>query len=310
MRAHILAAAALAAAMVTSAQAQAPAEGGGAAPAPVTTVAANINITPKRVTIDPSRRNATIFVNNQGDQPVTVDIAMVDRIMEPSGQIIAVEDAAKHPELAGIVAKLHSAKDLVQISPRRVTLQPGAGQTVRIRLASLPEQGQAAEYRTHITVTTVPPPDTGVTAAEAAAESGAQKRQLSFRISAVYGISIPAIVRTAPDQPQAQLANPHVEMVDVAAQPNGPPKKVPALSVEIMRQGANSLYGSFEVRSDRDRRGDPPIGLAHGVGVYPEIDHRTVLIPLSRTPAPGEKLEVTFTDDDASPGKVLAKSTF
>ena len=309
MRWRLLSAAAVAAVTVTSARAQAPANGG-APGAPVTTVAANINITPKRVTIDPSRRNATIFVNNQGDQPVTIDIAMVDRVMEPSGQIIAVEDAAKRPELAGIVAKLHSARDLLQISPRRVTLQPGAGQTVRLRLASLPEQGQAVEYRTHLTVTTVPPPDLGMTAEAAAAENGMQKRQLSFRISAVYGISIPAIVRTAPDQPQAQLQNLKLETVDVTDQPNAPPKKVPALAVEIERQGPNSLYGSLEVRSERDKRGDPPIGLARGVGVYPEIDHRTVLIPLSRAPAPGEKLDVTFTDDDASPGKVLAKSTF
>jgi len=32
-----------------------------------------------------------------------------------------------------------------------------------------------------------------------------------------------------------------------------------------------------------------------------------VQIPLSRAPAPGEHLEVTFTDDDTSPGKLLAK---
>jgi hypothetical protein len=33
-----------------------------------------------------------------------------------------------------------------------------------------------------------------------------------------------------------------------------------------------------------------------------------VRIPLSRAPRAGEKLEVTFTDDDTSPGKVIAKA--
>ena len=308
MRRSLLTAAALAVAVATSAHAQAPAESGGAPGALVTTVAANINITPKRVTIDPSRRNATIYVINQGAAPVTIDLAMVDRIMTPDGQIVAVEDAAKKPELAALVAKLHSAKEMVQISPRRVTLEPGKGQTVRIRLASLPEQVQAAEYRTHITVTTVPPPDTGVTAEDAATTG--TSRQLSFRITAVYGISIPAIVRTAPAQPQAQLQNLRLETTSIREHPDAPVKTVPAVALEIIRQGPNSLYGSLEVRSEHERRDDPPIGLARGVGVYPEIDHRTVLIPLSRAPAPGEKLDVTFTDDDTSQGKVLAKSTF
>lgn len=305
MRAQLLSAIALAALGAGAAQAQdqAPA---GAAPV-VTTVAANINITPKRVTFDRNHRNATIFVINQGEAPVTIDIAMVDRIMEPDGQIVAAEDAAKKPELAGELAQLHSAKDMLQISPRRVTLDPGKGQTIRVRLSNLPDQPTASEYRTHLTVTTVPPRDTGTTAAAAAGEGGS--KQLSFKISAIYGVSIPAIVRVAPPQPQAQLTNLHIETLDFTSDPAAPPKKMTALTLDVVRQGPNSLYGVFEVRVVGQKRGDAPLGAARGVGVYPEIDHRTVRIPLTRAPAPGEKLEVTFTDDDTSPGKVLAKST-
>ena len=60
--------------------------------------------------------------------------------------------------------------------------------------------------------------------------------------------------------------------------------------------------------SATQKKGAEPLGLARGVAVYPEITRRKVRIPLSRTPAAGEKLEVTFTDDDTSPGKVLAKA--
>ena len=49
------------------------------------------------------------------------------------------------------------------------------------------------------------------------------------------------------------------------------------------------------------------LGVVRGVGVYTEIDRRFIRIPLARAPAPGEHLEVTFTDDDTSPGKLLAK---
>ena len=47
--------------------------------------------------------------------------------------------------------------------------------------------------------------------------------------------------------------------------------------------------------------------LARGVGVYTEIDRRAVQIPLMRAPEAGEQLEITFTDDDTSPGRVLAQ---
>ena len=59
-----------------------------------------------------------------------------------------------------------------------------------------------------------------------------------------------------------------------------------------------------------ERKGADALGMARGVAVYPEIARRSVRIPLSRPPATGETLEVTFTDDDTSPGKVLAKADF
>jgi P pilus assembly chaperone PapD len=304
MRKPVLAAVALTAAAVSLAQAQAAAQAD--PPSAGAPVAANINITPKRVTFDPSRRNATVFVINQGAAPITVDITMVDRVMGTDGQIVSVADAEKKPALQDSLAQLHSAKDMLQVSPRRVALQPGRGQTVRIRLANLPAGPLAAEYRTHLTVTNVPARDAGVTAEAAAADNS---QQLSFKINAVYGVSIPAIVRTAPAQPQAQLINLHLETIEIPERPNLPPKKVPALALDVVRQGSSSLYGAFEVRSQRQKRGEPALGVARGVGVYPEIGHRTVLIPLTRPPAPGEKLDVTFTDDDTSPGKVIAKST-
>ena len=47
-----------------------------AAPQPaVTTVGANLNISPKRVTFDKNRRSATVYIYNQGAAPATFDIA-------------------------------------------------------------------------------------------------------------------------------------------------------------------------------------------------------------------------------------------
>jgi P pilus assembly chaperone PapD len=299
MRRPIFALMALAAALAASVSTAQPA----APPAGTTSVGAALNITPRRISFDARHRNGSVFVLNQGTAPVTVDIALVDRVMLPDGQILTAEDAARREDSRPVAEQLRSARELVQVSPRRVTLLPGRGQTVRLRLSALPPA--AGEHRSHLTVTTIPPRETGTTA-EAAAAGGAAG-ELRFEITAVYGISIPVIVRPAEADVRATLENAHVEYPEISADGRSAPRRTPVLTLDLVRVGASSLYGNFEVRG-AGRSDAVPLGLARGVGLYPEIDRRVVRIPLSRAPGAGEKLEVTFTDDDMSPGKVLARA--
>jgi hypothetical protein len=273
-----------------------------AAPAPtVTTVGANLNISPKRVTFDRNRRSATVYIYNQGTAAATFDIGLVDRVMTSDGQIMAVTEASSKPELKPLSDRLTSAKAMLLASPRRATLAPGQGQTIRLRVGNLPE-GAAGEYRTHLTITTIPPASVGVTAESAAA--GAPD-ELRFQINSVFGLSIPAIIRLGDADVRATIQNARIEHADVSTDGVAPARRTAIMAFDLVRQGSNSLFGNIEIRPAGQRRGDP-IGLARGVGVYTEIDRRTVRIPLSREPAAGEKLEITFTDDDTSPGKLLA----
>lgn len=269
-------------------------------PVSVTTVGANLNITPKRVTFDPQRRTASVYIFNQGTAAATFDIAMVDRAMLPDGQIVAVADTAERPEAKAVADKVASAKDMLLVSPRRATLAPGQGQTIRLRVASVPQDAKG-EYRTHLTVTTIPPPSVGTTAEDVAGGAG---NELRFQITSVFGLSIPAIVRVSEPDVRAAIENAHIEYVDLSSDGRSDPKRTPVMAFDLVRVGANSLFGNVEVRA-AGKRGDP-IGVARGVGVYTEIDRRSMRVPLTRAPAAGEKLEVTFTDDDTSPGKLLA----
>ena len=104
----------------------------------VTNVGANLNISPKRVTFDKNRRSATVYVYNQGNGAATFDISLVDRVMLTDGQIVAIKDTEGKADQTAVAAQLKSAKDVLLVSPRRVTLAPGQGQTVRLRVASVP----------------------------------------------------------------------------------------------------------------------------------------------------------------------------
>ena len=275
------------------------------ASASAASVNAFLNITPKRLTFDGRRRIGSVVLLNQGTGPITVDIGLIDRVMLTDGQIFAVADADKRDDGKVATGQLKSAKELLQLSPRRATLQPGRPQTVRVRLASLPDAA-AGEHRSHLTVTTLPPRDTGATAEAAAA--GRATGELSFQITAIYGLSIPIIVRPAEVDVRASLDGARVEFSETSADGRAAPRRTAVLALDLVRGGASSVYGNFEVRVVGDKKGADPLGIARGVGVYPEIPRRAVRIPLSRAPAAGEQLEVTFTDDDTSPGKVLAKA--
>lgn len=276
-----------------------------AQPAPpqvsVTTVGANLNITPKRVTFDPQRRTATVYIFNQGTSAATFDIALIDRAMLPDGQIVALADAQAKPESKAVADKVRSAQQMLMVSPRRATLAPGQGQTIRLRVGAVPPDAKG-EFRTHLTVTTIPAADRGTTAEQAAA--GGDPNELRFEITSVFGLSIPAIVRVEAPQIAAAIENAHIEYADISLDGRAPPKRTPIMVFDLARTGPNSLFGNIEIRPV-GKKGDP-IGVARGVGVYTEIDRRLLRIPLLRAPAANEKLEITFTDDDTSPGKLLA----
>ncbi|RYE03757.1 MAG: hypothetical protein EOP61_03360 [Sphingomonadales bacterium] len=255
--------------------------------------------------LDRSSRTATVYIFNQGQAAATFDITLVDRVMLPDGQIRSVEQAQGSSGGQALVAKLVSAHDLVLATPRRVTLAPGKGQMIRLRAVPPASGGLAIEYRTHLTVTNVPPPETGLTAAAAASQA---PNQLSFQIRSVFGLSIPVIIRTAPAEPHARLEQPRLTQLQARATPDGPLAPVPAIEFEVAREGRSSVFGNIEVRSGD--RAEQPLAIARGIGVYPEIDRRHFSLQLRRAPKPGETLTIVFTDDDARPGTELARIAF
>lgn len=263
-------------------------------------VGAQLSLAPKRLVVDPSSRTASVLVLNQGSETATYNIEMVDRVMTSDGRIQTAEEAAANPRTTEPAGRLRSAKSMVTFTPRRVTLGPGESQTVRLRILR-PADLAPGEYRSHFTVTAVPPQDTGLTAEQAAAQA---EGSLAVRLTALFSISIPLIVRQGPAQVAAEVAN-----VSYMAQPTegAPASPSGLIKLDVVRKGASSLYGDVEVRS---ARASEPLGALRGFGVYTEIDRRTVQIPLTRKPSSGERLELVFKDEDLKPGQVLATESF
>jgi hypothetical protein len=253
----------------------------------------DVNLTPRRLVFGPNDRGVTeITVFNKTDSTATYTIALLDRAMTPDGSIVAVDKAP-----AAEQQRLKSATGWIRYSPRQMTLGPHESQTVRLQ--ARPPAGTApGEYRTHFSVSATPPANTGTDIAAAA--SGVEEKNLKIRITPVYGILIPIIVRTAELPAEASISDVHLV--------SGGARK--GVAFAIHRTGQRSLYGGIEVFLLGS--GSPAkVASIRGLGVYGEIDQRNVVLPLDpKGPAvgPGSKLKIVYTDDELNPGKVLAET--
>ncbi len=98
-------------------------------------------------------------------------------------------------------------------------------------------------------------------------KSGRDPNAISIRITPIYGISIPVIVRVGQPAAQATLSGPRLSRNERGQR---------VMDVTINRSGQASVYGDIEIIANGNRR----VGLIRGIAVYPEIGSRAARVPL------------------------------
>ena len=118
---------------------------------------------------------------------------------------------------------------------------------------------------------------------------GEKPKGVQFKLTPVYGVTIPVIVRLGNLQATAGIADVKLEKKDGA----------PAISLDLSRAGTRSTYGEIRVLKAGVKN---PIAIQRGVAVYTEVGKRHVSIPvqddlrgLASGPVTVEYLE-TFDD--------------
>jgi P pilus assembly chaperone PapD len=240
-------------------------------------------VAPTRVVFEGRDRNSEITLVNTGTSPATYRITFVELRMDELGGTREIAAAEATPdELA--------ASGLIRYFPRQVLLEPGVAQTVRLQLRK-PEGLAEGEYRSHLLFRAVPAgePEPG----EAAAAG------IAIDLKAIFGVSVPVIVRHGDSAAAARLADLRLE----TAQGGAPPK----LAFRLERSGSSSLYGNLT--ATLTPRGGKPLVLAaaNGVALYtPNLARRSSL-ELRLPPAANLAGELRLAY--ASPaGEILAES--
>jgi P pilus assembly chaperone PapD len=230
-------------------------------------------VTPTRIVLDRRTRTAEIALINTGNVAATYRIETQHMRMRENGDLAVVDD---EPAEA-------FADALVQFSPRRVVLQPHVAQTVRLRLRTPPPSG---ELYLHLLFHGEPPEEASATAAD--------PKALLIKVTPIYGVAVPVLVR--PDGAEAAVRIENVHLADGGT-----------LTFRLARSGNQSTYGNlavvFRPRSGRERQ----LAAKKGISVYAPLTVRgmTMRLPDGAVLRDGT-LEVTYVDAERAGAPVLA----
>jgi P pilus assembly chaperone PapD len=207
-------------------------------------------VAPTRLVLD-GRKGAEVILNNIGDQPATYRVSVEFRRMTESGDLVDVATPS---------ATDKTAEDMIIYAPRKVTLAPHEPQAIRVAVRA-PEGLADGEYRVHMLFRAIPP------ATPVVQTPGEQPKGVQFKLTPVYGVTIPVIVRLGNLQAAAGIANVHLE------------KKADgeAVGFDITRTGSRSTYGEVRVLKAGVK---DPIAFEKGIAVYTEIGTRHVSVPV------------------------------
>ena len=262
--------------------------------------AGNFQMFPGRLVFDGGSKVQTVTVINSEPSPAVIKTSLDDLIMTPEGTLARLGSIGSQTQYAEIAARLRSAKALLTVAPQQAVAAPRGVRVIRVRAttASLPP----GEYRSHLAITSLPS-----MSADGASPDQSADGQVGAQVKFVLTMTIPVIVRVGPRDARAELVRPRLTTVDAPAATGKPGEKAPALLVDLVRRGSSSIFGSVEVRAAKAGKKDPPLGQLRGTAVYPEIESRPVTVNLKRVPQSGERLVISFWDQEKPGKKPLAQ---
>lgn len=217
-----------------------------------------IMVTPTRVIFDAKTRTQKVTVINSGNDEGTYRILLVNKRMTPEGNIVDIETAEAGEQFAD---------KMIRYSPRQVTLKPGQSQIVRLSLRK-PRDLKDGEYRSHITFKAIPK-NIGIDIGQINDE----KSGIGIKLTAIVSVTIPVIVRHG--KTDASVSIQSLKLL--------PPDKNntrPVLSMELQREGTQSVYGDFIAELESNGK-SKIIGQMNGIAIYTPNPSRNVKLALN-----------------------------
>jgi len=218
----------------------------------------DLMITPRRVVFDGSKRSMDLNLANTGQDTATYAISLVQIRMTEDGGFETITDPDPDQRFAD---------RFIRFFPRSVTLGPNEAQVVKVQLTRSNEL-TPGEYRSHFYFRAVPK-------IKPLGEEGApvDSSTISVRLTPVFGITIPVIIRNGETSVKVILSDLFLELVN---------DTIPRISMVFNRTGNISVYGDITVDHISTQGRITRVGIANGIAVYTPNTSRRFLFNLNR----------------------------
>ena len=245
---------------------------------------AEVMIAPTRVVLEKGERSAELVIVNKGTEEAAYRISVENRRMLETGAMELAEEARENEQFA---------KDFVRYSPRRIMLEPGARQTIRV---SANTSGlEVGEYRSHLRVMSAPT-SAGRTLKSAASTGG---EDISIELIAIRSLTIPIIVRVGQLEASVEMDSAMIQPSDNEAES--------ILVARLNREGSKSTFGDIQIFVEGQRE---PVYFARGIAVYTPNTHRDVMLPLPdvvRAEIAGKPIRIAYVSSDPTAPETFAE---
>jgi hypothetical protein len=246
----------------------------------------NLLLTPRRIVMEGSKKTADLNVANTGKDTAKYMVTLVEQRMKEDGtfETITTPDPGQN-----------FASKYLRVFPRSVVLGPNESQVVKVQLYNTAKMAPG-EYRSHIYLRAVPE-EKPLGEAEAKTNNDA----ISVQLIAVFGITIPVIVRIGESNARVELSDVSFSMVK---------DTIPDLKLAFHRTGNMSVYGDLSVEHIAKDGKTTNVYLARGLSVYTPNTIRKVDINLDKKPEVNYSsgtLRVTYTAQSGTKEKLAEK---
>ena len=237
----------------------------------------NLLITPKRVVFEGNNQKAELNLMNTGTDSATYSVSFRQYNMTEQGKLKLIEK----PDTNQMIAEPY-----LRIFPRQVTLAPGEGQVIMLQFRRAADM-IAGEYRSHLWFR-----DEKNYEPQGKEKPSLDTNQLSVSVTAIFGITIPVIIRVGEVNLTTSLSDLNLETHQ---------DTISLLKLAINRKGNISAYGNLTVEYVPLKGKPYEIGRLSCIGVYTNITKRLISIRLNKIPGQNlksGKLKVRYTSPD------------
>lgn len=246
----------------------------------------NLLVSPKRLVFEGNKKNLEINLANTGKDTAKYLVSLMEiRMTETGGfEEITTPDSGQN-----------FASKYLRFFPRTVTLGPNEAQTVKVQLIKTSEL-TPGEYRSHVYFRAIPN-DNALGEGDKAKDTN-----IVVKLTPVFGITIPAIIRVGESTTKVTLTDPSFKMIG---------DTMPRIAMALNRTGNMSAYGNITVELVGADGKTTPVGAANGVSIYTPNHIRRFQFDLDRTPGinyHSGKLHVRYTTEVNNEPVVLAET--